>query len=334
MRAYQQQTRGRSTSLDRLGGTEGNEALTSAAAAVLTLLLAAEGLTLLDLGPLRVPHMFIGLVLIPPVLVKLGSTGYRFARYYAGTRPYREKGPPLMPLRLLAPVLVAATLGVFASGVALLIVGHRTGWLLQVHQASFVVWAAASVSTSWPICRGWPAPWARTGPPPGVGKFRGRACASHCLSHRSPRVSWWRWRSSPRSRDGMATRPFDPKPSRDESAAKVARAMTTGAAADPAARDRWLRGTRAIAWITGLVAAGLTAAFSIAAAHAFKGHDGRAHATRVSATAGRPHSHLTVPPPQHVPAISGAPTPLQAPSQPPVAAAPEQAPPPEVSGGS
>ena len=111
MCAYQQQTRSRPTSLDRLGGTEGNEALTSAAAAVLTLLLAAEGLTLLDLGWLRVPHMFIGMVLIPPVLVKLGSTGYRFARYYAGTRPYREKGPPLMPLRLLAPVLVAATLG-------------------------------------------------------------------------------------------------------------------------------------------------------------------------------------------------------------------------------
>ena len=100
--------------------------------------------------------------------------------------------------------------------------------------------------------------------------------------------------------------------------------MTTGAAADPAARDRWLRGTRAIAWMTGLVAAGLTAAFSIAAAHAFKGHDGRAHATRVSATAGRSHSHLTVPPPQHVPAISGAPTPLQAPSQPPAAAAPSR----------
>ena len=110
---------------------------------MLTLLLAAEGLTLLDLGPLRVPHMFIGIALIPPVLVKLGSTGYRFARYYAGTRPYREKGPPLMPLRLLAPVLVAATLGVFSTGVALLIAGRRTGWLLQLHQASFIVWAAA-----------------------------------------------------------------------------------------------------------------------------------------------------------------------------------------------
>jgi hypothetical protein len=122
-----------------LGGPEGNEVLTSAAAVVLTLLLAAEGLTILNLSGLRVPHMLIGMALIPPVLVKLGSTGYRFARYYRGARPYREKGPPLLPLRLLAPILVASTLAVFGSGVALLIVGHRPGLLFQVHQVSFIV---------------------------------------------------------------------------------------------------------------------------------------------------------------------------------------------------
>ncbi len=42
---------------------------------------------------LLVAHMFIGLVLIPPVLLKLGSTGYRFARYYTGAPAYRAKGP-------------------------------------------------------------------------------------------------------------------------------------------------------------------------------------------------------------------------------------------------
>lgn len=127
----------------RLGGTEGNRVLTSAAAAVLTVLLAAEGVTILNLDWLRRPHMFVGMLLIPPVLVKLGSTGYRFARYYAGTRPYREKGPPLLPLRLFAPVLVAATLGVFGTGVALLIAGHRSGSLLMLHKVSFVVWGVA-----------------------------------------------------------------------------------------------------------------------------------------------------------------------------------------------
>jgi hypothetical protein len=79
---------------DRLGGTEGNEILTSATAAVLTVLLVAEGITILRMGGLVSAHMFIGMLLIPPVLLKLASTGYRFIRYYTGARIYREKGPP------------------------------------------------------------------------------------------------------------------------------------------------------------------------------------------------------------------------------------------------
>jgi hypothetical protein len=131
--------------LGRLGGTDGNEALTSAVAVVLTLLLAAEGITILNLDGLRGPHMLIGMALIGPVLVKLGSTGYRAARYYSGARPYREKGPPQLALRLLAPVLVVATVGVFGSGVGLLIVGHRSDLLKQVHQVTFIVWGACFV---------------------------------------------------------------------------------------------------------------------------------------------------------------------------------------------
>lgn len=125
------------------GGVAGNEILTCAIAAVLTCLLLAEGVTLLRLGPLLVPHMFIGLVLVPLVLLKLGSTGYRFFRYYARTPAYREKGPPLLPLRMLAPVLVAATIGVFVTGVALLIDGHKSNTLMLLHKASFIVWAGA-----------------------------------------------------------------------------------------------------------------------------------------------------------------------------------------------
>jgi hypothetical protein len=125
----------------RLGGSAGNELLTIATAVVLTLLLAAEGVTLLNLGALRTPHMVLGLVLIPPLAVKLASTGYRMVRYYSGALTYREKGAPLLPLRILAPVLVAATLGIFASGVALLIHGHRSDTLMMVHKTSFIVWS-------------------------------------------------------------------------------------------------------------------------------------------------------------------------------------------------
>ena len=126
----------------RLGGPAGNQILTCASAVVLMLLLMAEGITILEIGSLRSEHMFIGMVLIPPVLLKLGSTAYRFARYYAGTRAYVDRGPPALPLRLLAPLLVLATVIVFATGVALLIVGHKSGALFTLHKVSFIVWGA------------------------------------------------------------------------------------------------------------------------------------------------------------------------------------------------
>jgi hypothetical protein len=126
--------------VERFGGIKGNEALTSVAAVALIALLLAEGITIIDMGGLLTLHMVVGLVLIPPVLVKLGSTGYRFARYYLRTPAYREKGPPLMALRLLGPVLVVTTLLVFATGVALLILGHKSNALLEVHKVSFIVW--------------------------------------------------------------------------------------------------------------------------------------------------------------------------------------------------
>jgi hypothetical protein len=78
----------------RLGGVEANELLTSSVAALLTILLLAEGATIIDLSDLLSAHMFVGLALIPPVLLKLASTGYRFARYYTGSPVYRAKGPP------------------------------------------------------------------------------------------------------------------------------------------------------------------------------------------------------------------------------------------------
>src|SRR3954467_13358947 len=82
-----------------LFGTAGNEVLTGVTGLVLALLLAVEGITLLFLHQLLSVHMFVGLLLIGPVALKLVSTGYRFARYYSGSRTYRVKGPPALPLR-------------------------------------------------------------------------------------------------------------------------------------------------------------------------------------------------------------------------------------------
>jgi hypothetical protein len=141
---------------DRLGGTAGNRLLTSATALVLAALLAAEGVTILWLGDLRTEHMFIGLVLIGPVVLKLASTGYRFARYYTGAPRYRAEGPPLLPLRVLAPVLVATTLLVFVSGVLLLIIGHRSDLVLELHKVAFIVWSGCfGVHFLWYVPRAW-----------------------------------------------------------------------------------------------------------------------------------------------------------------------------------
>src|SRR4029079_3819547 len=74
-------------------------------------------------------------------LLKLGSTGYRFARYYTGAAAYREKGPPRPLLRVLAPVLVATTALIFGSGGWLLLLGHHSDLVLTVHKVSFIVWS-------------------------------------------------------------------------------------------------------------------------------------------------------------------------------------------------
>jgi hypothetical protein len=43
-------------------------------------------------------------------------------------------------LRLLAPLVVLLTIVVFASGVALIVVGPAGGILVGVHKASFILW--------------------------------------------------------------------------------------------------------------------------------------------------------------------------------------------------
>jgi hypothetical protein len=125
-------------------GVESNARLTAGTAALLLVLLAAEGVTVLRVRSLLTPHVFIGMLLVPPVLVKLGSTGWRFVRYYRGSPAYRRKGPPPVVLRMLGPFVVVLTAVLFASGIALILAPQSMhARLLTLHKASFVLWFGA-----------------------------------------------------------------------------------------------------------------------------------------------------------------------------------------------
>lgn len=118
-----------------------NERLTALAGVALFFLLAAEGITLLALRPLLAEHIVIGLILIPPVLLKLAATGWRFLHFYVGDAEYVRRGPPRPLLRVLAPVLVLSTAAILVTGVLLIVLGPaHPGPLLLLHKASFVVW--------------------------------------------------------------------------------------------------------------------------------------------------------------------------------------------------
>jgi hypothetical protein len=121
---------------------DGNERLTASVGLVLIVLTVAELATnVLGLHQLLSVHVFIGFVLIPPVLLKLASTGWRFTRYYTGSKPYTVKGAPELPMRLLAPLLVAATVVLFASGVAMGILhGQSLSVARRLHGPASVAW--------------------------------------------------------------------------------------------------------------------------------------------------------------------------------------------------
>ncbi|MGH3156797.1 MAG: hypothetical protein ACRDNF_09515 [Streptosporangiaceae bacterium] len=124
-------------------GPEGNERLTALTGALLLVLLAAEGFTILSLHQLLYWHFFIGLLLIGPVTLKICSTLYRFGRYYTGHPGYVRKGPPDPLLRLLGPLVVLSTVAVLGTGVMLGLLGPGSslaGRVLQLHKLSFIAW--------------------------------------------------------------------------------------------------------------------------------------------------------------------------------------------------
>jgi hypothetical protein len=132
--------------LGRTGGPAGNARLTAWTGLVLLVLFLAELVTLLDVRGLISWHVALGVLLLPPALLKTASTGWRILRYYTGSRPYREAGPPPLLLRILGPLVVAATLALLGTGIVLIALGEqrsRSGAIdwVGLHQAMFVVFA-------------------------------------------------------------------------------------------------------------------------------------------------------------------------------------------------
>jgi len=126
-----------------LAGAEGNARLTSITGLVLLVMLVIEGYTILDVRGMITLHVFLGVMLVAPVLLKTATTMYRFVRYYSGSKAYVRKGPPHPALRIIGPLVIVSSLTVLGSGIGLLAVGtSRRGFLLSVHQASFIVWVA------------------------------------------------------------------------------------------------------------------------------------------------------------------------------------------------
>jgi hypothetical protein len=125
----------------------GNERLTAMTGAVLLVLFVAECFTLLNLGKLLTLHFFLGMLLLGPVGLKVGSTLWRFTRYYTGSAAYVRRGPPAPLQRVTGPFVVLTTLAVLGTGIMLLVEGGGPGggpWI-QLHHMSFLLWAVVIV---------------------------------------------------------------------------------------------------------------------------------------------------------------------------------------------
>lgn len=138
------------------GGPAGNALLTAWTGLLLLVLFGVEMATLLNLRSLLSWHVVVGILLVPPALLKTATTGWRIVGYYTKRAPYRSAGPPPMPLRMLGPLVVLFTLAVLGSGLTLIALGPtagRAGLLtvmgvkistLTIHQGFALVWAAVT----------------------------------------------------------------------------------------------------------------------------------------------------------------------------------------------
>jgi hypothetical protein len=127
--------------VDKQSSVIGNERITALSGAVLLLLIVVELVSAAILHTLMTIHVFAGVLLAGPLIVKLGSTGWRFLRYYTGSPAFVRRGPPHLALRLMAPLLIVTTLVVVGSGIGLVVTGPGSaGLLIPLHGLSVLVW--------------------------------------------------------------------------------------------------------------------------------------------------------------------------------------------------
>ncbi len=120
-------------------GVIGNERLTALVSLVLLVLIIVELITSALLRIWLPAHTVVGVLLAGPLLMKMGSTGWRFLCYYTRVPAYVRRGPPPLVLRLLGPVLLIATLVMVGSGIGLVVTGPLQPFLLT-HVFSALVW--------------------------------------------------------------------------------------------------------------------------------------------------------------------------------------------------
>jgi hypothetical protein len=120
-------------------GVVGNERLTALASLVLLVLIIVELLTSAFLRLWLPTHTVVGVLLAGPLLVKIGSTGWRFLRYFTRAPAYVRRGPPPLALRVLGPVLLVTTLVMVGSGIGLVVTGPLQPFLLA-HVFSALAW--------------------------------------------------------------------------------------------------------------------------------------------------------------------------------------------------
>jgi hypothetical protein len=117
----------------------GNARLTGTTGAILLLLFCVEVATVvMGVWGVLTLHVMIGLLLVPPLLVKLSSVSWRFLQYYRHDDAYRRAGAPSTLLRILGPFLLLATLALFVSGITLLLAPSST--VYTIHRGSFIAW--------------------------------------------------------------------------------------------------------------------------------------------------------------------------------------------------
>ena len=123
-------------------GPPANRRLTALTGA---LVLPLAGLVLLSglfFGSVWRVHYFLGYLLLPIVLLKIGSTTYRMARYYLRSGRYRWVRPPYPLGRITSPLLVLSVIVLFVSGIAMWLTHSRRDPWGFLHTDAAVVFCA------------------------------------------------------------------------------------------------------------------------------------------------------------------------------------------------